>query len=139
MTVKINRGEVAGGINMTPMIDCVFLLLIFFLVASKFEEEERQMNISLPQASEAVPKTIRPKELIVNVTQEGHYYVAGQRLDLTGLFAALQQSWANNPGRASVIIRADRRCVWQFVVNVMNQCNKANIRNYQVSAMDPPS
>ena len=42
MSVKINKGRVVDGINMTPMIDCVFLLLIFFLVATRFEELERR-------------------------------------------------------------------------------------------------
>ena len=44
MAVKIDKGATTGGINMTPMIDCVFLLLIFFLVATKFEESEREQN-----------------------------------------------------------------------------------------------
>ena len=51
MAVKIDKGATTGGINMTPMIDCVFLLLIFFLVATRFEEAEaREQTVVLPQA-----------------------------------------------------------------------------------------
>ena len=91
MTVKIDKGRALDGINMTPMIDCVFLLLIFFLVASKFEEAEREMSVVLPQASEAMPLTARPKELFVNVSAEGEFVVRGQRLDKAELLAALEE------------------------------------------------
>ncbi|HWA99632.1 MAG TPA: biopolymer transporter ExbD [Pirellulales bacterium] len=133
MAVKLNRGFAYGNINMTPMIDCVFLLLIFFLVATKFEEEEREMNIVLPQASEAVPLTAKPKEVIVNVDHEGKFFVAGKQINEPQLLGALRQAAANNPGRQSVIIRADRRVPFEYVVVVMNCCNQAHIRDYQVN------
>ena len=50
MAVKINRGRALDAINMTPVIDMVFLLLIFFLVASQFAEEERALKVVLPSA-----------------------------------------------------------------------------------------
>lgn len=133
MAVQIKKSSALGKLNLTPMIDIVFLLLIFFLVATKFEEQERELDVVLPQASEAMPLTARPKELFVNVDQEGHYVVNGQQLAEPALLATLQQAVANNPGRQTVIIRADKRCVWQYVVTVMNLCNKARIRDYRVT------
>ena len=62
MGVKINKGTAASLINLTPMIDVIFQLLLFFLVASRFSEEERQLNVVLPQASEAKPITAKPQE-----------------------------------------------------------------------------
>ncbi|HEV3341901.1 MAG TPA: biopolymer transporter ExbD [Pirellulales bacterium] len=137
MTVKINKGRALDGINMTPMIDCVFLLLIFFLVATRFEELEREMPIVLPQASEAMPLTAKPKELFVNVDQHGKFIVRGEQLSAAGLLGALRQAAANNPGRQTVIIRADKRCVWEHVVEVMNLCNKAHIHDYRVTTAEP--
>ncbi len=135
MAVRIpNRGDVLSAINMTPMIDCVFLLLIFFLVATKFEEAEREMNVVLPQASEAMPMTARPKELFVNVTHDGRYIIASQELNPNQLLGTFQQAQANNPGRQTVIIRADKRCQWEYVMAVMNLCNKASIRDYRVTS-----
>jgi biopolymer transport protein ExbD len=107
--------------------------LIFFLVATKFEEQERELDVVLPQASEAMPLTAKPKELFVNIDREGRYVVNGQQQNDAALLATLQQAAASNPGRQTVIIRADKRCVWQFVVNVMNLCNKARIRDYRVT------
>jgi biopolymer transport protein ExbD len=137
MSVKINKGRALDGINMTPMIDCVFLLLIFFLVATRFEEMEREMNVVLPQASEAMPLTAKPKELFVNVNRQGHFIVRGQQLSPAGLLSSFRQAAANNPGRQTVIIRADKRCVWEHVVEVMNLCNKAQIRDYRVTTAEP--
>jgi biopolymer transport protein ExbD len=132
MSVKIDKGQALQGINLTPMIDCVFLLLIFFLVATRFEEAEREMNVILPQASAAAPLTVKPKQLIVNVDQQGSFFIAGQKLNEEELYQTLRQAAADNPGRQAVEIRADRRCRWEFVADVMNACNKAHIRDYVV-------
>ncbi|MBS0210975.1 MAG: biopolymer transporter ExbD [Planctomycetes bacterium] len=133
MPVQINKGFVSGGINMTPMIDCVFLLLIFFLVATQFEEAERDMNVILPDASEAMPITARPKELFINVNQQGQFIVNGQHLNEQQLLGVLQKSSADNPGRQTVYIRADKRVPFEFVAAVMNLCNRAKIRDYRVT------
>ena len=53
MTVKIKKSTALGALNITPLIDIVFLLLIFFLVTSRFEAEEQALAIDPPQASEA--------------------------------------------------------------------------------------
>lgn len=135
MAVRIpNKGDVLGAINMTPMIDCVFLLLIFFLVATKFEEAEREQSVQLPSATEAMPIVSKPKELYVNVTHDGRHIIANQELTRPQLLGALQQAYTNNPGRQKVIIRADKRCQWEFVMVVMDYCNKAGIRDYTVTS-----
>jgi len=137
MTVKIEKGRALDGINLTPMIDCVFLLLIFFLVATRFEEIEREMSITLPQASEAMPLTAKPKELFVNVSQDGRFIVSGQEFGRAELYTIMEQAAANNPGTQTVIIRADKRCPFEHVVVVMDLCNKAHIRNYVVTTAEP--
>ena len=133
MAVNIKQSKSSGAINFTPLIDCVFLLLIFFLVGSKLEEEERELPIVLPQASEAKPLTSKPKELFVNVDRAGKYIVQATECSPARLEQILKQASANNPGRQSVIIRADERCEWKHVVLVMDLCNKAHIRDYRVT------
>ena len=133
MAVKIEKGTALSSLSLTPLIDVVFLLLIFFLVATRFAEEERELEVVLPQASEAKPLIAKPKELFVNVTVEGRYYVAGKLLDDQGLEIALKQAWQNNPGRQEVIIRADKESKTKHIATVMNLCNKANIRNYTLA------
>ena len=133
MAVKINKGSAAGLINLTPMIDVVFQLLLFFLVASKFSEEERQLRVVLPQASEAKPIISKPQEFFVNIDQSGRYYAGGKVLAAAQLERALVQAAANNPGRQTVILRADKRCTWQPIVTAMNLCAKAGIRDVRPS------
>jgi biopolymer transport protein ExbD len=136
MTVRIDKGAALASLSLTPLIDVVFLLLIFFLVSTRFAEEERELDVLLPQASEAQPLVTQPKEVFVNIDQDGRYYVTGKILALEQLGPVLKAAWVNNPGRASVVIRADERCRWKFVVAVMNACNKANIRDYRVSTLE---
>ncbi len=133
MAVKLKKRTVAGSLSMTPVIDVVFLLLIFFLVATKFEDEERKLDVVLPEASEAMPLVSKPSEMFVNIDRGGHFFVNGRELTADQLYNGLRQSAVNNPGRQTVIIRADKRCIWQFVVNVMNLCNKAQIHDYRVT------
>ena len=97
------------------------------------------MAVRLPEAAEAQPITSRPKELFVNVTDQGRYFVTGKIVDRTELQQILNRTYVNNPGRATVIIRADERCPWKYVVAVMDACNKAKIRDYRVTTREGPS
>jgi len=135
MAVKINKGS-SQIFDLTPMIDCVFQLLIFFLVATRFAEEERELDVLLPEASEAQAITAKPRETFINIDEQGRYFVSGKFITLDELQQALQQVWVNNPGRASVIIRADKRCRWEPIVAAMNACTKAHIRDYRVTTRD---
>lgn len=137
MAVKIHKRS-SLVFDLTPMIDCVFQLLIFFLVATRFAEEERELDVVLPQASEAQPITVRPRELVINIDTKGQYTIAGKALSIAELQKTLDKLGFNNPLRASVVIRADERCLWQFVVAAMNACMKANIRDYRVTTRDGP-
>ncbi|MEX2186153.1 MAG: biopolymer transporter ExbD [Pirellulales bacterium] len=133
MAVKIKKGSVLDVINMTPMIDVVFQLLIFFLVATRFAEEERELEVQLPIASEARPLTARPKETLVNIDVEGRYFVGTQRVDLAGLERILARVATNNPGRKTVLIRADKRSPVDSTLQVFNLCHKYGIREYPVT------
>ena len=65
-----------------------------------------------------------------------NYIVSGERITLGRLEDLLKTAAVNNPGRGSVILRADKRCAWEFVVAAMNACNKAKIYDYRVT-FDP--
>jgi biopolymer transport protein ExbD len=111
-------------------------LLLFFLVASKFADEERDLKVVLPQASEAKPLTAKPQEFFVNIDREGKMFVSNKVVTLPQLDRQLAQLAANNPGRQTVVIRADERSDLKHAVGVMNACNKANIRDYRLSTAE---
>jgi biopolymer transport protein ExbD len=125
-----------GVPNMMPLIDVVFLLLIFFLMASRFEQEERELKVTLPEVAEAQPLAMT-QELVVNITPEGKYLVARQQYSEEQLAGLLVQMRRNNP-QQSVLIRGDGRAAWKHGVRVMGLCNKAKIDNYRVAAIQEP-
>lgn len=124
MSVKITKGTALSALSLTPLIDIVFLLLIFFLVATRFAEEDREMDVELPTASEAKPLIVQPKEIFVNIDEHGDVYVAGQKFDLVQLENHLENAARQNPANQPVIIRADKRSTLEATVMVINVCNK---------------
>ncbi|QDT02618.1 Biopolymer transport protein ExbD [Rubripirellula lacrimiformis] len=138
MAVKIKRSSVASTLSLTPLIDVVFLLLIFFLVTSEFEDEERRLDIVLPSATSAVPMTGKPREVIVDIDATGTFYVGGQATTLDELRGVLETAVANNPTNQSVVIRADRETSFQPVVSVMDACNRTGVSDYAVTTQEGP-
>ena len=73
-------------INMTPMVDVVLCLLVFFMAATKlYDWEEEQFNVRVPQVSQAAPLTSRPQDLSVTVVAPGRVEMSGIEYDLAGL------------------------------------------------------
>jgi len=136
MSVRIDKGRLGGGLELTPMIDVVFLLMIFFLVASKLDEADRFIDVVLPKASAAKPLTSRPREVLVNVDREGRFYLGARPIELEELRTILVQAAADNVNRQTVIVRADENVAHKFVVAVMNACVEAGIEDYQVQSLE---
>jgi biopolymer transport protein ExbD len=131
------KGPLAGSVNMMPLIDILFQIVIFFLIAAQIQVQERSLPIVLPQASAAMPLVGKPKEFFVHVDREGRCFAGGVFIDLPTLEKNLNQAAINNPQRQSVVIRADKKCEWEHVVAVMNICNKVGISDYRVTTAEP--
>ena len=124
------------GPNLTPVIDVVFLLLIFFLVATRFDQEERELTVQLPVVVQAQPLSMT-SEVIVNINRTGEFTVSQQTYTEAQLLTILQEARRNNPHQ-SVLIRADGKTAWEYGVRVMGLCNRAEIDNYRVAALQDP-
>jgi biopolymer transport protein ExbD len=133
MAVKIQQSAALSTIPLTPLIDVVFLLLIFFLVATKFAEEDREIDVPLPDASEAMPLTVAPKELFINIDQDGTFVVNGQTLEADELEQVLVRAVANNPVNQSVVIRSHKRAPVEYAVTAINLCKRAGIQDYMMN------
>lgn len=138
MATKIKRSSVASTLSLTPLIDVVFLLLIFFLVTSEFEDQERRLDIVLPTATSAVPMTGKPREIVVDIDAGGMIYLAGDITSVDALQGLLETAVANNPTNQTVVIRADRGTPFQPVVSVMDVCNRTGVSDYSVTTQDGP-
>ena len=84
-------------LDITPLIDIVFLLLIFFMVMTRFDEEDYKLDVVLPTASEAQPLIAQPRELFINIDEQGNFFVRAQPYDIKQLEELLVQ----NGGRQS--------------------------------------
>ncbi len=128
--VKIKRTSAIGSLSITPLIDVVFLLLIFFLVSSRFAEEERELDMNLPSVSDALPASYRSNEIVINIDSEGKYYIEGQFRQLEQIEQILKRAQANNPLTQKVILRADRKANWEPVALAIGLCRQAGINDF---------
>ena len=136
MSVKLKRTSAVSSLSITPLIDVVFLLLIFFLVSSRFAEEERELDLNLPNVSEALPATLQPEELIVNINKEGRYYINGAFRQVEQVEQILRRAQANNPLTQTVVIRADRETDWEPVAIAISLCKKVGINEFTATMND---
>lgn len=133
MSIQIKKGRALDSLNLTPLIDVVFLLLIFFLIATRFAQDDRELPVQLPSAASAVPMTMEPTELVVNVDVDGQYMVQGERMDLGRVEEVLKRAVTDNPINQMVIIRGDRNVAFQAVVSVLDLCTKLKVPSYKIS------
>lgn len=133
MAIQIKKGKSLDSLNLTPLIDVVFLLLIFFLIATRFAQDDRELPVQLPSAAGAVPMTMEPLELVINIDQSGQYMVQGERTTLERLESILKKAVADNPINQIVIIRGDRNVAFQAVVSVMDLCTRLKVPAYKIS------
>jgi len=116
------------GLQLTAMMDVIFLLLCFFVTSSVFSQWESEISVSLPTAqSGAVPGRM-PGEIIVNVSADGRIGVNGQSLTRDDLGTRLKRIAALYPGQP-VIVRADRSTKYDDIVGVIDTCRLADVWN----------
>ena len=101
MAAPPTKSSIAGYVNMMPLIDILFQLIIFFLVATQIATAERSLPIVLPQASAAKPLTSKPKEFFIDIDHDGHYFAAACR-------RLSNRSSSNWPRRRSTIRSGSR-------------------------------
>ncbi len=117
---------------MTPMIDVVFLLVIFFMVGSKFSEAEGRIKVNVPSVAEMQSIARQPDERVVSVAQNGDITLDGQVLSIQKLKATLGQQFAVYPG-LRVSVHGDANAPWQRVTEVLNTVDGAGVGTIQIA------
>lgn len=119
-------------INMTPMVDVILCLLIFFMAATRlYDWEEDQFNVRVPEVSDAAPLTAAPDDLDLNVTQPGRVTIDGQTLTLPQLVERLRAARGRYPEQG-VLIRGDARLSYQAIADVLAACEAAGIASVRL-------
>ena len=124
-------------LNLTPMLDVIFQLLIFFMVATTFQKDEREINVELPQASTGNAISTETDEVIIHVRRDGTLVLGGEVVDAQELSRKLVAAAENNP-ETPVMIRGDRLVHHEDVVGVMDACGLAGLSSLSLGTMETP-
>ena len=115
-------------VQMAPLIDIVFLTLIFFMTLSIFNQLESEISVSVPKAKESKEIVRSPGEIIINILKDGTVIVNQKKLsyeELKNMLRSISTLFPDQP----VIIRADEKTYHKFVVEVLDACAGADIWN----------
>lgn len=125
-----------ASMQMAPMIDIVFLLLIFFIVTWQFSREEMDLKIAVPTSEEGADPQRVLGEIILNVGSDGSVSVWGEtktRAELHETLAKIATLHKNQPVR----VRGDATTPFQRIVEVIDTCQKAGIWNISFATQRP--
>jgi biopolymer transport protein ExbD len=117
--------------NLTPMLDVVFNLIIFFVVSMQFSNEE-EIEVQVPYAGHAQPLSALPDEIVVNVAADGRIIAQNRQVTPSELKAILTEA-RNHYADQAVLVRGDGRGALQHVVDVFSICNEVGIVNYKLA------
>ena len=123
--------EEDAPVNLMPLIDMVFLLLIFFLVATTFTQEERDTTVQLPGTFAPHPLSAPPSQLIINITTDGTAKIGGRTYSYKELAQVLAGVARNQPNR-EVLIRADDRSLHKYFAEVADLCRRVGINELRI-------
>jgi biopolymer transport protein ExbD len=129
------RRTLRGGsdkvdVNLSPLIDMVFLLLIFFVVTTSFVKET---GIEVQRSTAATAEVKEAGSIMIGVTGEGEVWIEGKKVDVRSVRGLVERSLAEDPD-AGVIVIADRESQTGDVVQVMDQCRLAGASSVSLAA-----
>lgn len=123
------------NVNMTPMIDVVFLLIIFFLVSSHLARQESQLPLPLPDAVSGEESNAQANRVVVNVLGDGTLMLAGRLVDSNELLNRLQFEKQASGADLEVRIRGDRSVPFRSVQPILTSVSRAGIGNVTFSVV----
>lgn len=126
------HSDEAPSLNLTPMIDIVFLLIIFFMVGTKVAELERKIGLRIPEVAQSGTLTPAPQKRVVNVFHDGRITLDRHPVtldELTGQLAHAHSQYRD----LGVLVRGDAAGPFQHVAEVLNACKQAGIVDLGIS------
>ncbi|MFN3579051.1 MAG: ExbD/TolR family protein [Pseudomonas sp.] len=119
-----------AGIDMTPMLDIVFIMLIFFIVTSSFIKESG-IVVQTPSAASAAEQP--SGNILIAVSANGEIWIDRQQVDVRALRAAVERMRVDQPD-SSVVVQADRESRSGLVIQVMDQVRLAGVQDVALAA-----
>ena len=131
---RASRSGEEEAIQLTPMLDVVFIMLIFFIVTATFVSESG-INVTRPVA-ETAERKIRASILIA-ISKANEIWIEKKRIDIRSVRTAVERLLAENP-KGSVVIQADRKSRNGLFVKVMDQARAAGAQEIAIAATEGP-
>ncbi len=120
-------------INMAPLIDMIFILLIFFLVTTSFVKET---GITINRPVAATARVEKNTTILIGVTSDNRIFMDNREIDIREIEANVERALAEHPD-SSVIIVADKKSETGFVISIMDACKLAGAKKVALAARPP--
>ncbi|GAA6186896.1 MAG: biopolymer transporter ExbD [Aliiglaciecola sp.] len=124
--------EEEATIDMTPMLDVVFIMLIFFIVTASFVKESG-IDVNRPEAATAVKKD--RANILVAISDKGEIWINKRRVDVRAVQANIERLKAENP-QGTVVIQADRKATTETLIKVMDASRAAGVYDVSIAAQE---
>jgi biopolymer transport protein ExbD len=122
-------------VQMTPLIDCVFLLLVFFLIAATLKKPHKELDLQLPHSAAAAMTASRYETLIIELDREGGIYIDHEPMTKQILNERLHLIAAETPDRR-VRVDADRRAPVQHLIRLLDHLQFVGLNNVGIRGKD---
>jgi len=129
---ETNQEEEENEINITPMLDVVFIMLIFFIVTASFVKESG-IDVNRPDAQTAVSQ--EKANILIAITERGEIWIDRHRVDPRAVRAIVERMHAENP-QGTVVIQADKKSTTEVLIQVMDASRQAGVDNVAIAAQD---
>lgn len=129
---NINTEEEESSIDLTPMLDVVFIMLIFFIVTASFVKESG-IDVNRPDAETAQKK--ERANILVAIDERNQIWIEKRQIDPRAVRANIERLHAENP-QGSVVIQADKNSKNERLVQVMDAARQAGVYNVSIAAND---
>jgi biopolymer transport protein ExbD len=119
-------------INMTPMVDVILCLLVFFMAATRlYDWDESEFAVNVPEVAEAAPLSAAPDDLQLTINKRGVVTIGDNRYDLDQVVQLLREAQSRYANQG-VVIRGDASLNYQDLADVLSACDEAGIRNVRL-------
>lgn len=136
MNLRPERSDERVDVNLTPLIDVVFLLLIFFMVSTTFDRHAK-LKVELPEASVKTEQQLE-EPVVLSIDAKGNYFINDRQLvntQLETLKTALLKTVADNKD-VSLVLRADAKTPHQSVVRAMDAASQLGLTRLSIATIE---
>jgi biopolymer transport protein ExbD len=136
--MKIRRPSESDAsiINVSSLVDVMFILIIFFLATTTFHQEERDIKVNLPESAEGQALSTATKLIVVNVRADGSYVMGGREVAVDALGRTLVDAVKADPAQ-KVLVRGDQRALHGHVAAAVALCKRAGVHEANIGYQLP--